>query len=482
MLNRTSLPEKLLLWCTPLIFLVWNIIGISQNSVAGDEPFSLYFSEQSFSKIFKELFSGNNPPLYETILHCFALIFGHSIFALRTLSLLFITLAVGISVKTLINHFSTRHALVFAVLAIGSNFLLKFSHEIRGYGLLLFLISLSNYAYLQRFSGNNKKWSIVLLLANTLLLYTHYLSVFIIFTQLVVVGLEARKNKQKLFNFIKIHFFGLPLLAPLIYFFIQRLLLTNGGKTWLTPPSGLVDLYNMLWKFCNKPVPTILVILLFLLTLILYFIRVKKTPQLKHIYLGFRSILLLLLIFVLSFKTPLFLDRYLNVVILSFYLFISHCVVLSFKNKSYYIAFSLLGLSFLITKQSYVPNQRPLDQVHQQIVELRDKQQRIIVSDPQLLPALAYYFNEPCFFNTTVHTSEFQQNDCLIEYNIQIRANLSLEELANQEVILLEGGEVFQNQELRDYLYSSPQVSQYFIPEIFKIYHLRKEKNKSETQ
>lgn len=480
--QRQNLYEKLLVWCTPLLFFAWNCIGITENSVAGDEPFSLYFSEQGFGKIIRELFTGNNPPLYETVLHAYALIVGHSIFALRLLSLLFITFAVGISLKTLTKYYSFKHAIVFVLLALGSNFLLKFSHEIRGYGLLILLISLTQYAFLQSFKGNKKNWRILLVLSNILLLYTHYLSCFVLLAQFITL-LASKPNRFKnLKHYIVYHLIGFILLAPLIYHFVVRLKQTGGGKTWLNSPEGIEDVYNMLWKFSNKPVPTLLVLLLFAVSIVTFILRKKKTFTLEGTYLFIAFPVLFLGIFLLSFSTPLFLDRYLSIVILAFYFFVSHCVTLSFKNKGYYIATVVLGISFLASKQLYVPNQRPLKSVHQQILDVRDKGQDIIVSDPQLLPALAYYFNEQCYFTPTEQRSEMAQSACITAQGISIRPQLDLEKLPTNGIILLEGGSKFQAENLAKILSQNTLSEVHEIPEIFKIYKIEAQKNKSETQ
>jgi uncharacterized membrane protein len=72
-----------------LLNAILKIIFIESRAIANDEPFSIFTAQMDVPALLAELAPGNNPPLYELILHGWIKIFGIGPFAVRFLPYFF---------------------------------------------------------------------------------------------------------------------------------------------------------------------------------------------------------------------------------------------------------------------------------------------------------------------------------------------------------------------------------------------------------
>tara|TARA_B110000483_G_scaffold51421_1_gene63922 strand:+ start:799 stop:1503 length:705 start_codon:yes stop_codon:yes gene_type:complete len=203
--SKTNFINSLLL---PIFLVLLNFIVkgiyISSNSIAGDEPFSIYIAQLDIISIIEQLSTGNNPPLYEILLHFWIKLFGISEFSVRMPSLLFSCITLIFLFKIGISFFNKRIALYVSLIFIFSNYHIIFAHEARVYALMGMLSTISIFYYLKIITLNkSNKWHFYLLiLANILLIYSHYFGVFV----LLVISIHFIMNKEMRNKYFK-HFF-----------------------------------------------------------------------------------------------------------------------------------------------------------------------------------------------------------------------------------------------------------------------------------
>lgn len=169
---------------TPLSFFVDNLWR--------DEAFSFVMASKPPIEIIQSTASDFNPPLYYLLLKIWMLFFGSSEIALRSLSLVFFLLTIYVIYLIMreILKISRINSFFYLVLFVFSPALNFYAFESRMYMMAIFLTTLSYYSYF-------KKKKILYIIAALLALYTHYFTIFIIFSQFLTT------NFHILFNFIK---------------------------------------------------------------------------------------------------------------------------------------------------------------------------------------------------------------------------------------------------------------------------------------
>ena len=195
-MNQNNFTKYIL----PTFFIVLGFVVkglfLGSNSLGGDEPFSVYHSQQSLDHLFGIFQNENNPPLHFIILHYWIRFFGISEFAVRMPSLIFSAFTVLFIYRIGLRFFNLRIAIIASIIFTFSNYQILYAHEARAYALMGFLAVVSMFYYLEiihsksrshaafSFSGGASKWKLFwFLLANALLIYTHFFGFFILFIQ-----------------------------------------------------------------------------------------------------------------------------------------------------------------------------------------------------------------------------------------------------------------------------------------------------------
>jgi len=391
-MNLRKTPNKLqsAIECLVLLALAMALraLYIGKTDLGGDESFTLYMALQSLPDIVAMLTRGDNPPLWETLLHFWVKVFGISEVAIRSLSLIFSALTV-----VPIYLLGERHIQRFVGIAASlfycfSTFSIYMAHECRVYSLIGFATACSVYLFISAIHRPKTFKFILLTLANIMLMYGHYLSVWIIVMEFVI-ALVIRPIRNKIWKAYLIHAASLVLLfTPMFPVLFRR-------------PEAL---YDFLWRMCNEPVTTVLAIVILASAFILLIVNVSK----KSLRFGNTAILTLIWIvpllvsFVLSYFTGFFLDRYFYFLFPIFYLAIAAYCNYLFPNKKT-ISVTLMGIFAVAMAFSCTPDSSTkrfsgwhsnIKPIVNQLVEAKEKENALVILPEYFDKQFTYYLDE----------------------------------------------------------------------------------------
>jgi mannosyltransferase len=246
---------RILLITLPFLLVILNLcfklIGITKEGLSGDEPFTVFVAHRDFSDLITYLSNYNNPPLHEILLHFWLKIFGNSEFSLRVLPLLFSSASVFYVYKTTQLIRNAKAALLASLLFSFSSYLFFYAQETRVYSLFLFLSLVSIYSYFQIYKNKSWKYKLIFVLSTSLLLYAHYFGFFVLFVQ----GLMLLINpvfRKKIVGFLLLYSLVFLLYLPQIYLLYLRFSESVSNGTWVEPVKNLDSIRLIMYLFTNS--------------------------------------------------------------------------------------------------------------------------------------------------------------------------------------------------------------------------------------
>lgn len=389
----------------PLFFILLNFvlkgIFLGANSLGGDEPFSVFHSQQSLGNLFEIFQNENNPPLHFLLLHYWIKFFGISEVSVRILSLIFSSLTVLFIYRIGWRFFNLRVGIYASILFIFSTYQITFAHEARAYALMGLLTAVSMFYYIKIVIAEDRnKWTFIwFLLANTLLIYTHFFGFFVLFIQFFFILFQGNLLK-KFYRFL-ILFVGVLFLAylPYLWIILNRFTNSTQGGTWLTPPSGIDAFYEMFRAFSNAPVTAVFTLAALITGSILLIIKRKQNSNrlatrlvLCWFYIPF------VFMFVISFWIPMFLDRYLMFIAIGF------CVLVALstdfilqKPKLRFIIPGFICLLFIVSVKPNKTNKREVRETVQLVKKLENDSTLVLVAPVHFSLNFIYYYDRDLF-------------------------------------------------------------------------------------
>lgn len=250
----------------------FQLIGIDKLSLTSDECFSIYHAQMSPSLIYHHLSTGNNPPLYEWILHYWMGWFGDSAFSVRLPSAIFSSLTTAAIFILGLQMASTdrpsterkenlRLGILAATFFLASNYTTFLAHEARTYNLTLLLSVLSTICFVTAIGSEKTKHFLLYGLIGGLLCLSHFFGSWILLAQ----GSFWLRSNWRNQNALKkmgwaLLGFGLAFgwyVPNLWYRFVD----SASQGTWVNPAPWDAP-YLTLWKYLNTPAATILAMIL----------------------------------------------------------------------------------------------------------------------------------------------------------------------------------------------------------------------------
>ncbi|MDD3978540.1 MAG: glycosyltransferase family 39 protein [Methanomicrobium sp.] len=425
LINKKSLSNIYLPVLLFIIAFVWRLYHINTFFLGCDCAFTIFHSQESAYDILTLPASGEaNPPLFMFLLHFWIKLFGISIYSVRILPILFSSLTV------VFIYFSGKKisGVSTGILASGiyilSAYNISFGMDVRAYSLLSMLTAASLYFFLSLISNNVSKRNLLLLIiSNSLLIYTHYLGWFIIGMQFLT-GLIYLKNRKIFKSIIISIIITCVAYAPMFPIIIKQYFISvkDYHRQYLLNLDFSEYLFQISSLLNSKPVFFIIIFILLAGIINVLFINKsrKKIP---------RNIIVIFLwwfvpftfMFLITKKVPIFLDKYLLFNSIGLYLFIGYSINLMFKSMHARV----LGALFLIFMFSQIDlkfRHYNHSEVQKSVNEIKKKYDNrvIVIFNSFFKYQFMYYYDQNIFrdyenFNSLLYKNKILPVDDLNE-------------------------------------------------------------------
>lgn len=392
-------------WLTvlTLIAFVVRAVHLTSTDIAGDEPFSIFMSQFDVPYIISYLWSGNNPPLFEVLLHYYIGIFGKSEVSLRLLPTIFSSLTVVPLFLSGTRFFSRSVGFIASALLIFSTHQIRFAHEVRVYSLFSLLTAWSIYFFLSLSKDPARLGSwIRLFLVNSVLLYLHYLSIYVVVAQFVLALLFL--PREWLIRLISLLLGYVMIYLPNLIVLLERIAHVVGDEGLWVPVPGWGEIYGSINLLLNGRTVTVTIIGTVLVSLIL-----SKGSTIRNLMLGLRhrnpciigllfAIPYLLQFFVSVLYIPMFIDRYILYTSLPLYLFIAWFLTELWEDEKGRMVGSLVPIAVFVAVADFnPPNHRNAKSAVAQIMNRKDDSTLVYICPNFFDITFAYHGNRSWF-------------------------------------------------------------------------------------
>jgi len=457
---------------------IYKILFLDGRDISIDEPFTLFYSQMPVSSIFNMLDGENNPPLFFLLMHGWIKLFGIEPFQARFLAFIFGVLSSVIIYFIGIRHFNFEVGISAALLFTFSNFNTYITQEARVYSLFVFLTLCSVYLFLVLLKKKKNSLIVILSLVNILLIYSHFFGFWVLVIEYIFILAIPDLRRRLLKPFLLMALFLLIAYLPYLMIFIKRFIESSGG-TWLEGPT-LSSFYNLLWKFCNQPVPSVIVISILLtglFTFLFLYFQKKEMIDRSTLFLVYWFLIPTLSVFLISFFLPLFYEKYLVFISPSIYLLVACSVCYLCKNRllRWSVLIVLIAV-FLISSTPRPYYSKSVSALANDLKSIRSTSNPVFITPGHFDKTLIYHYHRGWFSNFDLFPETLAKNNFISVYAPEEIDPESLNQFS--KVFLIEAGSQYidpsgsiisQIQQVFD----STQVIKY--DEVIKLYIFRKQ-------
>ncbi|MBK5509602.1 glycosyltransferase family 39 protein [Pseudomonas sp. TH15] len=400
-------------WLLPIMVLaaLVRFYDLTAAAIWGDEGSSLLLSQHSLSEIWAHAAHDVHPPLYFMLLHGWIDWFGDGIFSIRALSALPGIITVGLGVW-LVDLLATRRAALLAgILLALLPTAVRYSQEVRMYswlGLLLIGATIALVYWVRQPRRNGYLVVYALLMAAAF--YTHYFTALCVISHwlwLAVVrvqpGYRLRHIQRPAWWLANL---GIVLLylpwVPNLIDLIQHMdaLKANGDVGWEDPVT-LSSLPSMIWSLLTQDdggtLPRWLFITLPVALLAIIGVALARDRSVFRgsILLALFGALPILLVFAVSFISPVFIERYLTAYALGLPMLVALAIDRLYSRVrvlALAVLMSLVGVEWVgVSNNATVDSNDQLDRVVNYVNLHFQAGDQIITSDMLWYLSYVYY-------------------------------------------------------------------------------------------
>jgi mannosyltransferase len=401
------------LWWVPILALamILRFYGLTAAAVWGDEGSSLLLSEYAPDDLWFHAAHDVHPPLYFFLLRGWIGLLGDGIFSIRSMSAIPGVVAVGLGIW-LTRLIATRRAAVLAgILLALLPTAVRYSQEVRMYSLLgvwLLAATLALVYWVRQ--PERARYLVAYVLLMTAGFYTHYFTALCVLVHWVWLGLLRLPQASSLrlitrpgwwwanVAIVVLYLPWLPNLLDLVQHVEQ---LKVGGDIGWEDPVTLFSVPAMIWQFLIQDEGDGLWRPLFVLVPLLLIVVLGVTAWRDQSRYRFGWLLVLffllpmLLVYGVSFISPVFIERYLTVYALGLPLVVALAVdrlaprlrVLGAALLVLFIGVELVGL-----KSNFTVNEHDQFNVTVEFVNRNyQEDDRIVISDMLWYLPYVYY-------------------------------------------------------------------------------------------
>ena len=300
-----------------LIYIVLRVWRLTDSCLWFDEIFSVHAAEHTWNTIWwfvaRDLI---HPPLFYATLKLWIGVGGDSLLWLRLLPVLFSAMAV-IPFVYLCRELKLPDSVMLlslTFLALNGS-LIKYTQTLRMYSMLMFLSLLSMWLFARYF--NRGKSFIWLLIANLLLIYTHYFGWLVVGTEVIAILIFQRIKWRRMLSM------SLILLASFVPWMITVFQAARAGSdvgqniSWMSRPgiremiSFIFDLTEPMYFQASSGEPASLyrisipILLIFFTAVVIYLVNWKEDTEKPRVYFVALFVLVPVVVaFILSWLSP----------------------------------------------------------------------------------------------------------------------------------------------------------------------------------